>query len=50
MTPYPALFERYEANERGRQIYVERMIRDRKPSFGYVVLAISSHVTTSTQS
>ncbi|MFN7982167.1 MAG: tetratricopeptide repeat protein [Vicinamibacterales bacterium] len=38
-TLYSALFERYEANERGRQIYVERMIRDRKPSFGYVVLA-----------
>jgi len=38
-TLYSALFERYEAKDRGRQIYVERMIRDRKPSFGYVVLA-----------
>ena len=38
-TLYSALFERYEPKDRGRQIYIERMIRDRQPSFGYVVLA-----------
>lgn len=36
---YGKYFERYEPKEFGRQRHIEEMIRDREPSFGYVVLA-----------
>jgi tetratricopeptide (TPR) repeat protein len=36
---YCKYFEKFEPKEFGRQRHIEEMIRDRAPSFGYVVLA-----------
>jgi tetratricopeptide (TPR) repeat protein len=36
---YSKLFEQYERTETGRQIYIESIIDEQEPSFGYVVLA-----------
>lgn len=36
---YCKCFERFEPKEIGRQRYIESIIEERKPSFGYVVLA-----------
>lgn len=36
---YCKLFERAYPKERDRQLYIERLIEGRKPSFGYVVLS-----------
>jgi tetratricopeptide (TPR) repeat protein len=39
VTEYSQLFERAYPKERDRQLYIERLIEGRTPSFGYVVLA-----------
>jgi tetratricopeptide (TPR) repeat protein/NAD-dependent SIR2 family protein deacetylase len=46
---YCKCFERFEPKEIGRQRYIESIIEDREPSFGYVVLAnllASGHINT----
>jgi tetratricopeptide (TPR) repeat protein len=46
---YCKYFEKFEPKEFGRQRHIEDMIKDREPSFGYVVLAnlmASGHVNT----
>jgi tetratricopeptide (TPR) repeat protein len=46
---YSKLFEQYEPKELGRQRYIESIIENHEPSFGYVVLAnlmASSYVNT----
>jgi hypothetical protein len=46
---YCKCFERFEPKEIGRQRYIENIIENREPSFGYVVLAnmmASGHVNT----
>lgn len=36
---YSCLFERYDDNKIGRQRYIERLLRNGKPSFGYLMLS-----------
>ncbi len=46
---YCKCFEKFEPKEIGRQRYIERIIEERAPSFGYVVLAnlmASGHINT----
>ena len=46
---YSRLFEQYEPKELGRQRYIESIIENHEPSFGYVVLAnlmASNYVST----
>jgi tetratricopeptide (TPR) repeat protein len=46
---YSKLFEQYEPKELGRQRYIESIIENHEPSFGYVVLAnlmASSYINT----
>lgn len=46
---YCKYFEKFEPKEFGRQRHIEDMIKDREPSFGYVVLAnlmASNHINT----
>ena len=49
VSDYCKYFERFEPKEFGRQRHIEDMIKDREPSFGYVVLAnlmASGHINT----
>ncbi|MFO0697880.1 MAG: tetratricopeptide repeat protein [Nitrospira sp.] len=38
-TVYSKMFEKYEPKELGRQRYIETLIEEKRPSFGYIVLA-----------